>query len=150
MNVQSIIENFAHRGIRLIADGDGVIVEPASKLTNQDRELIRQHKPAILATLTMQDTLPRGSVNLEAIADAIAARPRSPIENDLALSRVARAAVEAGRIVRTLPGAARSAALSLCAERSKQASDYILQRNYESAYLILDTLPKTLASLRPQ
>ena len=46
---------------------------------------------AILAMLAVQEStrLPQSPVNLEAIADAIAARPRSPIENDLALSHVA-------------------------------------------------------------
>jgi hypothetical protein len=93
--------------------------------------------------------LPLWPVNLEGLADAIDARPRSPIENDMELSRAARVAVDAGRIVRTLPDAARREALFLCAERSKQAKDSILQTNYERVYLMLDTLPDALAPRRP-
>jgi len=81
---------------------------------------------------------------------ALTRRPRSPIENDLALFRVARVAVEAARIVRALPEEARREAVSLCAARSQQTRDSILQRNYERAYLMLDTLPDTLRALKPQ
>jgi hypothetical protein len=52
MIVEGILENLANRGIRLTPDGDGLIVEPASKLTDVDRRLIRQHKAALLARLT--------------------------------------------------------------------------------------------------
>src|SRR5690242_6229805 len=51
MNVESLIADLSRRGIRLIAEGDSLIVEPASKLTNQNREFIRHHKPGILAKL---------------------------------------------------------------------------------------------------
>jgi len=152
MNAEALLVDLSGRGIRLTPDGDELVVEPASKLTDADRDLIRQYKPALLPVLAAQEltTLPQSPAILEAIADAIAARPRSPIENDFALSRIAPVALEAGRIVRTLPNAARREALSLCTERSQQASESILQRNYERAYLILDTLPEALASFRPQ
>jgi hypothetical protein len=52
MNVQSIIGEFGRREILLVPDGDGLIVEPASKLTDQDRQLIRQYKTELLRVLS--------------------------------------------------------------------------------------------------
>ena len=50
----SLIANFTRRGIALRPIGDRLVVEPASKLTNEDRQLIRQHKPALINVLIAQ------------------------------------------------------------------------------------------------
>jgi hypothetical protein len=54
MNLEALIADFTRRGIRLIADPPKLIVEPASKLTDEDRQVIRAIKPALLAYLQAQ------------------------------------------------------------------------------------------------
>src|SRR5215831_5110153 len=49
MDVESLVAHFAERGIELIPDGQGLIVKPASKLTDADRQLINAHKVALTA-----------------------------------------------------------------------------------------------------
>ena len=158
MNAEALISDFSRRGIRLIPNPPKLIVAPASKLTDQDRQAIRSHKPALLEALTNR-TSPKTEpaeplcafpIDLEAVADAIAAEPRSPFLNDLALSHAARTAVRARRIIRTFPEAARREALSLCASVSQKAADAIRARNYERAYQVLDTLSDNLKAFTPQ
>jgi hypothetical protein len=50
----SLIANLTNRGIALRPLGDRLVVEPASKLTNEDRQLIRQHKLALMDLLIAQ------------------------------------------------------------------------------------------------
>jgi len=52
MDAQALIANLSRRGIRLIPNPPKLSVEPASKLTDQDREAIRTAKPELLALLT--------------------------------------------------------------------------------------------------
>lgn len=54
MNAEALIVDFRRRGIRLIPNPPKLSVEPASKLTDEDRKAIRQHKAAILARLAAQ------------------------------------------------------------------------------------------------
>ena len=51
-DVVNLISSFAERGIKLLPDGDGLIVEPASKLTDADERIIRTWKPQLLEYLT--------------------------------------------------------------------------------------------------
>jgi hypothetical protein len=51
MNVQALLEDLTSRGVQLTPDGDGLVVRPASKLTDSDRQAIRTHKPELLAVL---------------------------------------------------------------------------------------------------
>jgi hypothetical protein len=51
MYAVELIENLGRRGIHLIADGDGIIVEPSRLLTDTDRAAIRAHKAELLALL---------------------------------------------------------------------------------------------------
>ena len=51
MTVQVLIDDLSQRGIRLIPEPPKLIVEPASKLTDADRALIRQHKDELLKQL---------------------------------------------------------------------------------------------------
>jgi len=54
--------------------GDRLVVEPASKLTNQDRQLIRQHKIALMNVLVAQRAgIPRSRVLSENNDEAIEA-----------------------------------------------------------------------------
>jgi hypothetical protein len=52
MEIQSLLENLKARGIRLSTNGQRVVVEPASRLTDQDREAIRAAKPELLRALS--------------------------------------------------------------------------------------------------
>jgi hypothetical protein len=51
MTAQALIDNLTRRGIRLIAEPPRLTVEPASKLTDDDRALIRAHKVELLSHL---------------------------------------------------------------------------------------------------
>jgi hypothetical protein len=44
MTAAGILENLNQRGIRLVARGAQLIAQPASRLSDDDREAIRQHK----------------------------------------------------------------------------------------------------------
>ena len=46
-----VAEQFINNGFNLYSDGDRLIVEPASKLTDEQRQLIRLNKVVILAEL---------------------------------------------------------------------------------------------------
>jgi hypothetical protein len=78
---------------------------------------------------------------LDRIADAISRSPRSPILNDLALSHAARAIVEAGRVLRSLPDGARAQAARLCERSFAEAASLIERARYADAYEALDGLP---------
>lgn len=51
MKAEGLLSALLARGVRLIPDGDGLIVEPASGLTDADRHAIRARKPQLLALL---------------------------------------------------------------------------------------------------
>ncbi|MBV8135349.1 MAG: hypothetical protein JO121_06880 [Deltaproteobacteria bacterium] len=51
MSAESLIADLNSRGIRLELNGEKISVTPSSKLTDSDRESIRQHKPLLLARL---------------------------------------------------------------------------------------------------
>src|SRR5208337_4109711 len=51
IEAQVLFEALAQREIRMIPDGDGLIVEPASLLTDADCDAIREHKTALLRYL---------------------------------------------------------------------------------------------------
>jgi hypothetical protein len=46
-----LLSDLARRGFTLAPDGDGIRVCPASRLTEDLREAVRQHKPELLALL---------------------------------------------------------------------------------------------------
>jgi ribosomal protein L37AE/L43A len=52
MIAQTIIRRLADRGISLTLSGEGITVTPASALTNEDRQAIRDHKAELLDLLT--------------------------------------------------------------------------------------------------
>lgn len=52
--IETLISTFTRRGIKLIPAGDGLIVEPASKLTDADERTIRTWKPQLLQFLSRQ------------------------------------------------------------------------------------------------
>jgi TubC N-terminal docking domain len=51
VSAQALISNLAARGITLTPNGDSLIVRPRERLTDADRDAIRQSKPALLAHL---------------------------------------------------------------------------------------------------
>jgi TubC N-terminal docking domain len=58
VNVDCIVADLAERDIRLMPDGNALVVEPASKLTEDDRQTIRAHKPALLELLSRRPIEP--------------------------------------------------------------------------------------------
>jgi hypothetical protein len=52
--VETLLASFDARGIQLVPDGNGLIVRPASKLTEVDRQEINAHKAALLARARQQ------------------------------------------------------------------------------------------------
>ena len=154
MSATELLTELRSAGIRVERRPSGnLYLAPKSRLTPELVEHIRRHKAALLDALTCDATLgllPTSSIDLEVIADAIAAEPRSLFLNDLALSRAARVAVEAGRIIRALPESARREAHKLCASVSQEAADAIRDADYERAYLVLGTFCDKLKAMRPQ
>jgi hypothetical protein len=51
MHAQELIATLSARGVQLMPDGDGLVVKPASKLTDAEREAIRTHKPELIRLL---------------------------------------------------------------------------------------------------
>jgi hypothetical protein len=54
VTAEVIIADLGQRGIRLTPAGDGIAVEPASRLTDADRQAIRAHKVELLTLLRVQ------------------------------------------------------------------------------------------------
>ncbi len=52
MDAVRLIEDFRARGIRLIPEPPKLVVEPASRLTDADRQAIRALKPALMELLS--------------------------------------------------------------------------------------------------
>lgn len=50
-DAESLLTDLADRGIHLVLDNTDLIVQPASKLTDRDRFLIREYKSKLLVTL---------------------------------------------------------------------------------------------------
>jgi hypothetical protein len=68
MYVGELVADLRRRGITLSVEGGNLRVTPASRLTDTDRELIRAHKPAVLA-LTMGLGVRPGMLSTELPAD---------------------------------------------------------------------------------
>lgn len=72
---QALLSDLHSRGITLIADGEKLTVQPASRLTDADRAAIRQSRPDLLRILTETHPTPTSPVavvlDLDAIADAV-------------------------------------------------------------------------------
>ena len=59
MNLNDPVADFARRGIRLIPDGEGLIVKPASRLTNEDRQPSASTRPNCCACSPILTIAPR-------------------------------------------------------------------------------------------
>jgi TubC N-terminal docking domain len=73
MSIESLLAGLVERGIRLIPDGDRLVVEPASKLSDDDRRAIRAHKAALL-TLLSQPKIDNDSVGPAWVASSARGR----------------------------------------------------------------------------
>jgi hypothetical protein len=51
MTAGALLDTLAQRGVKLVPDGNALIAQPASKLTDADREAIRAHKAEVLRLL---------------------------------------------------------------------------------------------------
>ena len=58
MSPDALISELRNRGVSLIPDGDRLRCRPRSVLTDQDLELLRAHKAAVLAALAGDDKPP--------------------------------------------------------------------------------------------
>lgn len=63
MGAEAIIQNLHQRGMRIMADGDRLIVE--GTLTDQDRAAIRSHKPQIMHTVWWRFAIRMGRQYIE-------------------------------------------------------------------------------------
>lgn len=84
------------------------------------------------------------------IADAIAAVPRSPFLNDIALSRAAAAYVTAERAAEAAPSVLRSEIRYITAAAMSGAAREIRRSNYEAAYDALESLVRKVGELTAQ
>jgi hypothetical protein len=163
--LETIINSLGGRGIRLYPAGDKLAVEPADRLTDQDRVLLRKHRDSLLALLSapenrepatapaIGESIPPLPIDLSRIADAIARNPRSPFLNDLALVVFVRGAIGAARAIADLPEAARPAARLRCLGLQHRIVAAITGADYAAAYALADALirlPDELAELAPQ
>jgi hypothetical protein len=177
VRVEAFLSSLAERRIRLIPDGDGLVVEPASRLTDADRQIIRQHKPELLARVRQQqedaeiDRLAQADGRrhelssdsrlesppaatamlpplLTAVADAIASAPRSPFLDDLAIGRAARSYVEVERAINDAPHAVRIEAARIATDAMNLVAGAIRQARYQTAYELLDSLTTRMREMR--
>jgi hypothetical protein len=82
------------------------------------------------------------------IADAIAAVPRSPFLNDLALSRAAATFIVAERAAEAAPPALRADLHRLTVDSFKRTASEIRQAHYKTAYHVLDALADKIRGMR--
>jgi hypothetical protein len=82
------------------------------------------------------------------IADAISAVPRSPILNDLALSRAAACFIAAERAAQAAPPALRAEIDQIAVDAMSFAAREIRRSNYQAAYDALDILAGKVRELR--
>ena len=85
---------------------------------------------------------------LVAIADAIADSPRSPILNDLALSKAATSFIAAQRASRAAPPSLLAEIQQIAANSMTLAARQIRRSNYQAAYEALDMLAGKVCELR--
>ena len=78
VGAQALISNLAARGIALIPDGNSLIARPRERLTDADREAIRQSKPALLAHLRAEQ-IEESSIDRLARADGWQPNPAESI-----------------------------------------------------------------------
>jgi TubC N-terminal docking domain len=145
MDAHMLLADLHSRGIRLIPDGEKLWAEPAEQLSDADRVAIRQSKAELMRILAENAALPS---LLVAIADAIADAPRSPILNDLALSKAATSFVAAQRAAQAAPPALRAEIQQIAADGMTLAAREIRRSNYQAAYDALDILAGKVRELR--
>ena len=133
------------RDSTLVPDGKKLWVEPAEHLSDADRIAIRQSKAELMRILAESTALPS---LLVAVADAIADSPRSPILNDLALSKAATSFIAVQRASRAAPPALRAEIHQIGVEAMTLAAREVRRSNYQAAYVALDTLLGKVCELR--
>jgi hypothetical protein len=85
---------------------------------------------------------------LVAVADAIADAPRSPILNDLALSKAATSFIAAQRASRVAPPTLLGEIQQIAVNSMTLAAREIRRSNYQAAYEALDILASKVRELR--
>jgi hypothetical protein len=145
MDARVLLADLHSRGIRLIPDGEKLWAEPAERLSDADRIAIRQSKAELMSILAENDALPS---LLVAVADAIADAPRSPILNDLALSKAATSFIAAQRASRVAPPTLLGEIQQIAANSMTLAAREIRRSNYQAAYEALDILASKVRELR--
>jgi hypothetical protein len=145
MDAHVLLADLHNRGIRLIPDGEKLWAEPAEQLSEADRNAIRQSKAELMSILSENEVLPS---LLVAIADAIADSPRSPILNDLALSKAATSFIAVRRASRAAPPTLIAEIQQIAANSMTLAAREIRRSNYQAAYEALDILVGIVRELR--
>lgn len=87
MNAYDIVRMLELEGFRLSASGGSILINPSSKLTSGTRELLRNHKPEILALLRASPFSDPVRPSLESLVRSVgAAWAFAPEEVDEALT----------------------------------------------------------------
>jgi TubC N-terminal docking domain len=68
MTAESVLLDLSRRGIKLIPDGDALLVQPASRITDSDRAAIRAAKSELLELLAAASLHDREEDEVERIA----------------------------------------------------------------------------------
>jgi ribosomal protein L17 len=164
MTASDVIERFKSLGYDLRLRDDGKLIvrpcppdheaprlAPLARLAQRYRaeliQLLQSERPPDVSDVSdmssvSDEAAPTLPINLSRIVNAIAAHPRSPFLNDLAIATVARHAVEAQRTIERLPTAAKVEALARCREVEDRIVSAINSLNYQSAYNIAATLAR--------
>jgi hypothetical protein len=172
VNVQEILLEVQKLGAALAVFDGKLKATPPGVLPDYLKAAIRERAPEIKAALLaassrdateISDARPAEQdqenlfsalpVSLARIADAIAAHPRSPFLNDLAIAKVTQATLRAATALACLPVAARAEALEFCREVENRIVNSIVAANYLSAYELLaalDHLPDRIARVTLQ
>jgi TubC N-terminal docking domain len=79
VGAQALISNLIARGITLTPNGDSLIVRPRERLTDADREAIRQHKVELLALLTRAEQIEEAGIDRLAGGDGWQPNPAESI-----------------------------------------------------------------------
>jgi hypothetical protein len=156
MTTREILDRVHERGVELLVINGKLKATPPGALPLELRAAVLERVAEIKAVIESDglhaaadaDTSLPGS--LIAIADAIAAAPRSPFLNDLALSKAAAAFVAAQRAIQSEKPFLRGEINRLTIDPMARAADEIQRMNYRTAYDALEALADKIRKLRAQ
>jgi tubulysin polyketide synthase-like protein len=79
MNITALLSDLASRHIQVISIGNKLVARPKARLTDADREAIRQHKVELLALLTCAEQIEEADIDRLARGDGWQPNPAESI-----------------------------------------------------------------------